>query len=78
MQQFAATQMDLELLIPSKVSQTKTNTMHHLYVESNRNDTKEFILKTETNLQISKLIWLPYLNPHHWGEGITHRPHHIK
>ena len=32
---FAATWMDLEIIILSEVSQTKTNIWHHLYVESN-------------------------------------------
>ena len=35
---FAATQMDLEMIILSEVSQTKTNIIwHHLYVESKKN-----------------------------------------
>ena len=34
--------------------------MIQLYVESNKNDTKELIYKTETNSQISKaILWLP-------------------
>ena len=33
--------------------------MIQLYVESNKNDTKELIYKTETNSQISKpILWL--------------------
>ena len=31
---FAATCMDLEITIPKEVSQTKTNIIYHLYVES--------------------------------------------
>ena len=31
---FAATWMDLEIIILSEVSQTKTNIVYHLYVES--------------------------------------------
>ena len=31
---FAATWMDLEIIILSEVSQRKTNTLYHLYVES--------------------------------------------
>ena len=31
---FTATQIDLEIIILSEVSQTKTNTICHLYVES--------------------------------------------
>ena len=37
-------------------------------MESNKNDTKELIYKTETNSQISKpILWLPQGKP--WGEG---------
>jgi len=58
---FAATWMDLETIIPSALSQRKTNTIwYHLHVESKRNDTTELIYKTETVLQISKTnLWLP-------------------
>ena len=52
--------MDLEIIILSEVSQRKTNTIYHLYVESKKNDTNELIYKTETNSQISKTnLWLP-------------------
>ena len=48
---FAATCMDLEIIILSEVSQKKTNiTCYHLYVESKKkkkNDTNELIYKTE-------------------------------
>ena len=44
--------MDLEIIILSEVSQTKTNIIwYHLYVESKKNDTNEFIYKTETDSQ---------------------------
>ena len=33
---FAATCMDLEITIPKEVSQTKTNIIYHLYVESKK------------------------------------------
>ena len=33
---FAATWMDLEIITLSEVSQTKTNIMYHLYVESKK------------------------------------------
>ena len=58
---FAATWMDLEIIILSEVSQTKTNIIRcHLYVESNKNDTNELFYKTETDSQISKSnLWLP-------------------
>ena len=46
---FSATWMDLQIIILSEVSQRKTNIIYHLYVESNKNDTKELIYKTKTN-----------------------------
>ena len=50
---FAATWMDLEIIRQSEVRQRKTNIIcYHLYVESNKNDTKELIYKIETNTQI--------------------------
>ena len=33
----------------------KANIKHHLYVDSNKNDTKELILKTETNFKDFKI-----------------------
>ena len=43
---FAATWMDLEIIILSEVSQTKTNIIwYHLYVESKKNDTNELTYK---------------------------------
>ena len=33
---FAATWMDMEVITLSEVSQTKTNTINHLYVESKK------------------------------------------
>ena len=53
---FAATWMDLEIIILSEVSQTKTNIWYHSYVESNslKNETNELIYKTEIDLQILK------------------------
>ena len=59
---FAATWMDLEMIVLSKISQTeKDNTMrYHLHAESKKNDTNEFIYKTETDSQTQKRIfWLP-------------------
>lgn len=47
---FAATWMQLEILILSELRQRKTNILwDHLYVESNENDTEEHIYKIETN-----------------------------
>ena len=47
--QFAATWMDLEIIILSEVRQRNTNIIwYHLYVESKKkNDTNELIYKTE-------------------------------
>ena len=54
----AATWMDPESIILSKVIQAEKIIWHHLYVESNKNDTNEPIYKTETNSQISKSnVW---------------------
>ena len=41
--------MDTEIIVLSEVSQGKTNIIYHLYVESNENDTKQLIYKTDTN-----------------------------
>ena len=47
--------MDPEIVIQSEASHTKTSILlHHLHVESNKNDTKELIYKTKTGSQISK------------------------
>ena len=59
---FAATWMDLKIIILSEVRQRKWNIVwFHLYVESLKNDTNELIYKTEidsqtwrTNLQLPK------------------------
>ena len=48
---FAATWMDLEIIILSEVRQRKTNIIYHLYVESKKNDTDELTYKTETDSQ---------------------------
>ena len=52
---FAATWVDLEIIILNEVSQRKTNIIeYHWYEESNfLNDTNELIYETETN------FWLP-------------------
>ena len=47
--------MDLDIIILSKINQTEIeNIWYHLYVEFNKNDTKELIYKTETDSKISK------------------------
>ena len=47
---FAATWVDMEIIILSEISQRKTNIIrYHLYVESNKNDTDELIYKRETD-----------------------------
>ena len=44
---FATAGINLEIIVLSEVSQTKTNIMYHLCVESLTNDTNEIIYKTE-------------------------------
>ena len=58
MMPFAATWMDLEIIMLSGVSRRKTTTIrYHLYVESKKNDTNELIYKTEILTDIeSKLM----------------------
>ena len=52
---FAATCMQLEITILSEISQRERQiSWYQLYVESNKNDTKELIYKIETHSQISK------------------------
>ena len=47
---FAATWMNLEIIILSEANQTKTNMIRYcLYIESTKNDTNEVIYKTENN-----------------------------
>ena len=56
---FAATWMDLAIIILTYVSQTKTNTVwYHLYVESKKKkDTNELIYKTEQTHRHRKQIY---------------------
>ena len=49
---FAATWMDLEIIILSEVSQTENITWYHLHVEYNQNDTSELTYKTDSDLQV--------------------------
>ena len=49
---FAATWMQLEIIILNEVRKGKTNTTrYHLYVESLKNDTNELIYKREADSQ---------------------------
>ena len=49
---FAATWMDLEIIILNEVRQRKTNIIrYHLYVESKNNNKNELFYKTETESQ---------------------------
>ena len=54
---FAATWMDLEIIILSEVSQRKTNIIwYHFYVESKKIYLPEFIYKTEIDSQTEKRL----------------------
>ena len=56
---FAATCMDLEIIIISEVRHRKTNIIwFHLYVESKKSDINELIYETEIDSQKTNL-WLP-------------------
>ena len=48
---FIATQMDLEKIKLSEVSQKKINIWYHLHMESKKNYTNELIYKIETDSQ---------------------------
>ena len=53
----AVTWMDLEIVIPSEVSQRKTNIIwYHLYVESGKNGANEPISKTESQMQKTNMV----------------------
>ena len=57
---FAATWMDLKIIVLSKVSQTKTNSQDIAYMQNLKNDAIELVYKTETDSQIQKTnLWLP-------------------
>ena len=66
---FAATWMDLEIIISSEVSQTEKDKCHIAYMGNLViNDVKEVIYETEISSRISKSnLGLPKGKP--WGEG---------
>ena len=47
--------MGHEIITVSEVSQTKTNTTYHLYMESNKNDTKNLFMKHKQTHKL--LLW---------------------
>ena len=56
---FAATLMDLEIIIPNEVGQRKANICCHLYVESEKVIQKNLFIK-QTGSQTQKTnFWLP-------------------
>ena len=60
---FAATRRDLEIIILSEVSQTKTNIIcYHLYVESKKNDTMNLFTKQKQSHRCRKQTY------GYWGE----------
>ena len=57
---FAATWMDLEIIMLSEVSQAEKEKYHmiSLICGTQKNDTNEIIYKTETDSQTQKNFWL--------------------
>ena len=57
---FAATWMDLEIIILSEVNQTEKNKYHITYMWNLNYDTNDLIYKRETDSQTQKTnLWLP-------------------
>ena len=54
MMPFAATRMELEIIILSKSDRESDIMWYHLYVESKKNDTDKLIYKTEIDSQTEK------------------------
>ena len=55
---FSVTWMDLEIIVLSEVGQMKTNIIYHI-CRIQKNDTNEFIYKTERDSQILKTNMFP-------------------
>ena len=47
---FAATWLDLEIILLSEVNQRQTNRRYHQFVESTKNDKNEFIYKIDSQI----------------------------
>ena len=54
---FAATWVDLEIIIPSEVSQSKTNIVYHLYVESKKVIQMNLFIKQKQSHRCRKQIY---------------------
>ena len=69
---FAATWMDLEIVILSEVSQRKTNIIRYrLYVDSKKTSTNELIYKTKIQSQTQKTnLWGEVGGGINWETGI--------
>ena len=66
---FAATWMDVEIIMLSEVRQWETNTCYHLNVESKKEDTNKLVCRTETDSQTLQNLWLP--KGKGCGEGVN-------
>ena len=67
MMPFAATWMDIEIIILSEASQTENDKYHITYMWNLKYDTNEFTYKTETDLQKQKTFG--YQRGKQVGEG---------
>jgi len=68
---FAATLMDLDIIILSEVSQTMKDKYHMISLICGilKKDTNAFICRTETDSQTLKNLWLPTGTGERVGEG---------